>query len=102
MKFHSISLRNVRAVEHLELNDIPDTGVILLHGDNEAGKSTVLDAIDVVLNFKHSTSDSRVKVLAPAGKDVGPDISLRATVGQRAQGVPAQEALGADHYRIET
>ncbi|MDN8623019.1 AAA family ATPase [Corynebacterium sanguinis] len=81
MKIHSISLRNVRAVEHLELDDIPDTGVMLLHGDNEAGKSTVLDAIDAVLNFKHSTSDSRVKVLAPAGKDVGPEITLRATVG---------------------
>ncbi|QPK83998.1 AAA family ATPase [Corynebacterium qintianiae] len=81
MKIHSISLKNVRAVEHLELTGIPDTGVMLIHGDNEAGKSTVLDAIDVVLNFKHSSGDSRVKVLAPVGRDVGPEVTLSATVG---------------------
>lgn len=81
MKLHSITLHNVRAVEHLELTGIPDSGVVLISGDNESGKSTVLDALDVALNFKHSSKDRRVKVLAPAGRDVGPEVELSATVG---------------------
>nr|VDG61704.1 Uncharacterized conserved protein [Streptococcus thermophilus] len=51
MRIHSLIIDNVRAVEHLELTDIPDTGVVLIHGDNEAGKSTILDALDAVLNI---------------------------------------------------
>ncbi|SDL65733.1 DNA repair exonuclease SbcCD ATPase subunit [Corynebacterium mycetoides] len=81
MKIHSLTLHNVRAIEHLELTDIPDTGVILIHGENEAGKSTILDALDAVLNFKHSSSDSRIRALRPAGKDVEVEVALEATVG---------------------
>ena len=81
MRIHAITLKNIRAVEQLKLNDIPDTGVVLISGDNEAGKSTVLDALDLVLTTKHSSAGRRVKALQPAGKDVGPEVELNATVG---------------------
>ena len=45
MKIHRIALSNVRGIEHLDLDEIPDTGFILITGPNEQGKSTVMDAV---------------------------------------------------------
>ncbi|GAB3085227.1 AAA family ATPase [Corynebacterium aquatimens] len=81
MRIHSLILDNVRAVEHLELNDLPDTGVILIYGDNEAGKSTILDALDAVLNIKHTANTVKTRALKPVGKDVSPEVTLSATIG---------------------
>lgn len=79
MRIHSLIIDNVRAVEHLELTDIPDTGVILIHGDNETGKSTILDALDAVLNIKHTST--KIRKLNPVGRDELPEVRLNATVG---------------------
>ncbi|WP_288832309.1 AAA family ATPase [uncultured Corynebacterium sp.] len=81
MRIHDLIIDNVRAIEHLELRDLPATGVILIHGENEAGKSTILDAIDAVLHFKHTAGGKDVRVLEPAGRDAGPEVTLTATVG---------------------
>lgn len=82
MRIHSVTLKNFRAVEHLVLDNLPETGVILVHGDNEAGKSTILDAIDLVLRERHTAGGQKIKVFAPAGRDVGPEVELTATVGE--------------------
>lgn len=81
MRIHSLIIDNVRAVEHLELTDLPDTGVILIHGENEAGKSTILDALDAVLNIKHDSSAAKIRALYPKGRDEQPEVTLSATVG---------------------
>ncbi|AWB83814.1 ATP-binding protein [Corynebacterium liangguodongii] len=81
MKIHSLELRNVRGVEHLVLSDIPATGVMIIHGDNEAGKSTILDGLAAVLNVKYSSKGKDIKALAPVGKDVAPEVTLKATIG---------------------
>ena len=81
MRIHSLIIDNVRAVEHLELTDLPDTGVILIHGENEAGKSTILDALDAVLNIKHDSSAAKIRALYPKGRDEQPEVNLSATVG---------------------
>ncbi len=41
MRLHSIEIHNVRGVEHLRVDELPETGVVVIHGENEAGKSTV-------------------------------------------------------------
>ncbi|WP_087116574.1 AAA family ATPase [Corynebacterium urinipleomorphum] len=81
MRIHSLIIDNVRAVEHLELTDLPDTGVILIHGDNEAGKSTILDALDAVLTVKHDSSAAKIRALYPIGRDEQPEVTLGATIG---------------------
>lgn len=82
MRIHSIALRNFRAIDHLDIDHLPETGVIVIHGCNEAGKSTIVDAIDLVLRERHSAGGKKIKVFAPAGKDVGPEVTLSATVGE--------------------
>lgn len=81
MKLHSVELRNVRGVEHLLLEDLPETGVVVIEGENEAGKSTVVEAIDIVLTEKHSAKSKKIKALKPVGRDESPEITLEATVG---------------------
>lgn len=81
MILHSITIDNVRAIEHLEITDIPATGVLVVSGENEAGKSTILDALHTVLHIRHSSTARRVKGLQPVGRDVGPRIQLEASVG---------------------
>lgn len=81
MRIHSLTLENFRGVEKLELRDLPETGVIVIHGDNEQGKSTILDALDGVLNERHTAKKREVKAWQPAGRDDSPTVTLHATVG---------------------
>lgn len=81
MRIHDLKIDNVRALEHVELTDLPETGVILIHGDNEAGKSTILDALDAVLTAKHDSTAAKIRALAPKGRDETPEVTLTATIG---------------------
>ena len=82
MRIHSVVIDNFRAIEHLEMDDLPETGVIIIEGNNEAGKSTILDAITLVLRWPAKSKRQEVKACAPAGRDEGPEVALTATVGQ--------------------
>lgn len=81
MRIHSLTIDNVRAIEHLEISGLPETGVVVVHGDNEQGKSTIMDALDAVLHVKHSSSSREIKQLAPVHRDEAPEVSVRLTVG---------------------
>lgn len=82
MRIHSVIIDNFRAIEHLDTGELPERGVIIIHGDNEAGKSTILDAIDLVLRERSSSKKKEVKAVAPLGRDAGPEVCLEATVGE--------------------
>lgn len=82
MRIHSIELTHVRGIEHLKIDDIPDNGVVVISGPNEAGKSTILEALEVLQKERHdSKSKKKVLCLQPIGKDVPVTISMRATLG---------------------
>ncbi|WP_018295815.1 AAA family ATPase [Corynebacterium lubricantis] len=81
MRIHSLSFSNVRAVDHFELADVPETGVSVIYGDNEAGKSTILDALHAVLTETHKAKNKVTRPLKPVHKDEGPEVRLRATIG---------------------
>lgn len=81
MRISSLILDNVRAIEHLELKALPETGVIVIHGDNEQGKSTIMDALNAVLKFRHNSAKREVKAIAPAHRDEAPEVTASLTVG---------------------
>ena len=95
MRIHNLVVDNVRGVEHLALTDLPDTGVVLIHGDNEAGKSTILDALDAVLTAKHTSTAANIRALNPIGRDETPSVELGATVGPYTFTVHKSFAKGA-------
>ncbi|APT92790.1 hypothetical protein CPHO_07685 [Corynebacterium phocae] len=90
MHIKSIELSNVRGVRHLRADELPETGVIVIHGGNEAGKSTVLEALKIVLTQPHNSSAQRSRGtfahhgagwLAPVDVDEAPEITLQMAVG---------------------
>lgn len=94
MRIHSITIENFRGIQRLELRDLPDTGVIVIHGNNEAGKSTILDALTTVLNERHTAGGKKIGVLTPIGRDVSPAVRLEATVGDYSFTIAKQWGKG--------
>lgn len=86
MRIHSITIANFAGVERARLNDIPDTGVIVLSGPNEAGKTTLMQAVRHALLTKHTTTrEALSRALIPYGRDVGPEVWLEFSLdGTRA------------------
>ncbi|QGU07056.1 chromosome segregation protein [Corynebacterium occultum] len=82
MRIHELEIDNFRGIGHLELAEIPATGVIVIAGDNEQGKSTIMEAIDTVLNVKHRSTAQGVKAVQPVGQDVPSRVSLKLSVGE--------------------
>lgn len=81
MRIHAISLKNFRGIKNLEVTDIPETGVTVIHGRNEAGKTTILKAIEALFNFKYNSKAAAVKALQTANADVSPEAQMEFSVG---------------------
>ena len=70
MRIHRIKLCNYRGVSHSEVT-FPAQGVTIIEGDNEIGKTSLSEAIDLLLAERDDSSKQRVKAVKPAHKDVG-------------------------------
>ncbi len=51
-----------------------ESGVTVVEGPNESGKTTLLKAFDLLLNYRDASSDRRVEVVRPAGTGLGPTV----------------------------
>lgn len=82
MRLHRLTLRDVKGVAERTV-DFPDTGVIVIEGPNEVGKSTLLEALDRLLDSraKASSKSTAIKALQPVGVDAGPFVEAELTVG---------------------
>ncbi|WAF43156.1 AAA family ATPase [Corynebacterium pseudotuberculosis] len=81
MRIHAIEIQDMRSIGHLELQDLPEKGVIVISGDNELGKSTIMEAIAITLGEQHSTGKKNIRDIKPVDKDVPTKTSLTATIG---------------------
>lgn len=80
MRLHRITLRDVRAVSERTVH-LPDSGVVVVEGPNEIGKSTMLEAFDRLLELKSTSASARARELQPIGQDVGPFVEAEFTLG---------------------
>jgi hypothetical protein len=83
MKLLRVELRNYRGVVERDVAFSP-TGVTVVEGPNEIGKSSIAEAIDRVLEDLDSTSRKRVVELRPVGRDVGPEVAIEVETGPYA------------------
>jgi hypothetical protein len=84
MRLHRLTLRNVRGVEERTVPLAPnggDTGVVIVEGVNEAGKSTLGDALDVLLTYKDSSRHGDVRSLQSTGREEPPEIEAELELG---------------------
>ncbi|KXO89640.1 hypothetical protein AXK56_05540 [Tsukamurella pulmonis] len=80
MRLHRLAVKDFRGVEAREIA-FADTGVTLLHGPNEAGKSSMVEALQLLLEVKATSKSQRVEAVCPAHRDAGPWVEAELTVG---------------------
>lgn len=83
MRLHRLYLRDVKGVTERTIN-FPDSGVVVIEGPNEVGKTTLLEAFDLLLDprAKASSRSRAVRALQPVGRDVGPRVEAEFSVGR--------------------
>lgn len=80
MRLESIHLRNYRGVADRKVEF--GQGVTVVEGENEAGKSSLMEAIRFLRLYPHTSRRQDLKDAAPIGVDAGPEVTLEATVGE--------------------
>ncbi|MGZ5396046.1 MAG: AAA family ATPase, partial [Mycobacterium sp.] len=80
MKLHRMVLTNYRGITHREV-EFPDRGVVVVSGANEIGKSSMIEALDLLLEAKDRSSKKEIKQVKPAHADVGAEITAEISTG---------------------
>lgn len=83
MRLHSLRIENFRSVTERTV-DFPDTGVVVVAGENERGKTTMIEALDLLLNpkVKSSGSGREVRDVQPLGSELAPAVQAEITIGE--------------------
>lgn len=80
MRLHRLTLNNYRGVAHREI-DFPDHGVVVVAGANEIGKSSMIEALDLLLESKDRSAKKDVKQVKPTHADVGAEVTAEISTG---------------------
>ncbi|MDT5137437.1 MAG: hypothetical protein QOD58_1699 [Mycobacterium sp.] len=80
MKLHRLVLTNYRGIAHREI-EFPDQGVVVVCGANEIGKSSMIEALDLLLESKDRSTKKDVKQVKPTNADVGSEVSAEISSG---------------------
>ncbi len=82
MRIHRVRLQDVRGIDACEVEFDP-RGITVVAAPNESGKSTLVDAIRLVLNERRRAraTAQEVKDLQPVGRQVGSVVEVELAVG---------------------
>lgn len=69
MILHRLMLEDFRGVIREEV-EVPQRGVLVIDGPNESGKTSLMDALEMLLEHKASSGRADVKATSPVGRDV--------------------------------
>ncbi|RAV11991.1 hypothetical protein DQP55_12910 [Mycolicibacterium sp. GF69] len=80
MKLHRLVLTNYRGITHREI-EFPDRGVVVVSGANEIGKSSMIEALDLLIEAKDRSAKKEVKEVKPTHADVGAEVEAEISTG---------------------
>lgn len=80
MKLHRLHIENFKAITTRDLV-FPDTGVVVIQGRNEVGKTSMIEAFDALISYKDSSRTSQVRDAKPVDRDVPIVVEAEFTVG---------------------
>ena len=80
MRLLRLRLADYRGIDESEVRFAPK-GLTIVEGPNEAGKTSLSEAIGLLFDYLDSSRHSAVKAIQPVTRDVGPEIELRAESG---------------------
>ncbi|MHC4547751.1 MAG: ATP-binding protein [Planctomycetota bacterium] len=83
MRILRLRLKDYRAIGEREIH-FQRTGVTVVEGRNEIGKSSLAEALDLVLDELDSTTKRKVKEVRPVDRDVGTEIEVDVETGPYA------------------
>lgn len=81
MIIHRLHLMNVKGVVNREI-EFADSGITLVVGDNEVGKTTLIDAFQFLMTQKFNTRSAQQRALVPIGRDEAPTVEAELTLGK--------------------
>ena len=79
MRIHRSTLRNYRGTTERSV-EFAD-GVTVVEGRNEAGKSTLVEALRHVRMHKASANRADIRATQPVGREVGPEVEIEISTG---------------------
>ncbi|MDO5065837.1 MAG: AAA family ATPase [Propionibacteriaceae bacterium] len=79
MRLHKITLRNFRGT--LERTVTFGDGVTVVQGVNEAGKSSLMEGLRLLRQYKSSSNHSAIRAVKPAHRDEGPAVEAELSIG---------------------
>jgi hypothetical protein len=82
MRLHSLTLRDFRGVKDRTVQ-LPAIGTTVVVGDNEVGKSSLVEAFTLVFELPDDSKSKRIADIQPVGHDVGPEVTVELTLGGR-------------------
>jgi len=80
MRLRSLRVSHFKGIEDRTL-EFPENGVIVIEGPNEIGKSTLLEALHLLLGELDSSKKGKVKSAQPVDRDVGPEVEAEIESG---------------------
>ncbi|BBY59758.1 AAA family ATPase [Mycolicibacterium sarraceniae] len=80
MKLHRLVLTNYRGITHRDI-EFPDHGVVVVCGANEVGKTSMIEALDLLLESKDRSTKKDVKQVKPTHADVGSEVTAEISTG---------------------
>ena len=83
MKFIRLRVANYRGIAAAEVKFGP-TGITLMQGPNEAGKTSLSEAIGFLFEYLDSSKHRNIEAIKPVHRDEGPEIELQAESGPYA------------------
>jgi predicted ATP-dependent endonuclease of OLD family len=80
MRIRRIKVRNYAGIDDAEVM-FPDTGITIIEGDNEVGKTSMVEAVDMILTYLDTSSVDAVKGAMTVGTEVGPEAEVDTAAG---------------------
>ena len=81
MKLHRLELTNFKGITHREIV-FPDRGVVVVCGPNEIGKSSMVEALDLLLEVPARSKKENVRQIQPADADVATEVLAEISAGK--------------------
>jgi hypothetical protein len=81
MRIRRIKLSNFEGVAASEVS-LASTGMTIIEGPNEVGKSSLVRGVDLLFQFPHESRHARVLAACPVHADAGPEVEVELTTGE--------------------
>ena len=80
MRLHRLRITDFKGIAEREV-EFAASGVTVVNGANEAGKSSMIEALDLLLGEQAGSKKAKVRAVQPAGRDVGSEVTAELTCG---------------------